>query len=153
MFRQTNPKKAKEICLIDKAQREKEGGESFGKITERIPLPESIDARKGKKEVKISPKGLYSIVFGKTTIDLSCVEQLVDVSQTKAIGDAIFYLKKYIDGKRTLREVVEMVMNDIERYGLDILSKFPVGDYASFRKFELIAAINRLRTLKVIQKR
>lgn len=146
-------KKAKEICLIDKAQREKEGGESFGKITERIPLPESIDARKGKKEVKISPKGLYSIVFGKTTIDLSCVEQLVDVSQTKAIGDAIFYLKKYIDGKRTLREVVEMVMNDIERYGLDILSKFPVGDYASFRKFELIAAINRLRTLKVIQKR
>ncbi|RKY30978.1 MAG: ATPase [Candidatus Omnitrophota bacterium] len=146
-------KKAKEICLIDKAQREKEGGESFGKITERIPLPESIDARKGKKEVKISPKGLYSIVFGKTTIDLSCVEQLVDVSQTKAIGDAIFYLKKYIDGKRTLREVVEMVMDDIERYGLDILSKFPVGDYASFRKFELIAAINRLRTLKVIQKR
>ena len=82
-------------------------------------------------------------------IDLSAVEQLVDTSQTRAIGDAIYYAVRYMDGTRTLREVVERVMTDIEEEGLDILSDRPASDYARFRGLELAAAINRLRTLRV----
>jgi hypothetical protein len=41
------------------------------------------------------------------------------------------------------------VMADIESHGLDILSNLPEGDLVLFRRFELAAALNRLRTLKV----
>lgn len=54
-----------------------------------------------------------------------------------------------MDGDRTLSEVVDAIMADIESKGLDVLVPFPQGDLAMFRRFELAAAINRLRTLKV----
>ena len=42
-------------------------------------------------------------------------------------------------------------MQDIEIKGLEVLAPHPVGDHALFRKYELGAALNRLRTLKVQQ--
>jgi kRNA editing factor MRB1590-like protein len=43
------------------------------------------------------------------------------------------------------------VMQDIEMQGLDILSSRKRGDYAAFRSLELLMAINRMRTLRVVQ--
>ncbi|NQT92600.1 MAG: ABC-ATPase domain-containing protein, partial [Lentisphaerae bacterium] len=140
-----------EIAERHKAERKPEGGESFGAVRDRTPLAAGFDARKGRREAKISEKGLNAIAFGVHHIDLSAVEQLADTSQTRAIGDAIHYAVRYMDGTRTLREVVERVMADIEEEGLDILSDRPAGDYARFRGQELAAAINRLRTLQVRQ--
>ena len=111
-----------------------------------------MDASKGNREVKTSPKGLHTIAFGTHNIDLGSVEQIVAISQTNAIGDAIQYAKKYIDGKKTFRQVTSLVMLDIGRAGLDVLNPRLSSDYAEFRKLELAAAINRLRTLKVEQK-
>lgn len=133
-----------------KAERTPEGGENFGKITERIPFSHSFDASKGKRNVKISAKGLHTILFGVNKIDLQAAEQLVDTSQTKAIGDAIYYAKKYMDGK-TLKEIVDCVTKDVHKK-LDSINPRPVGDYAVFRGLELAFAINRLRTLSVSQK-
>jgi predicted ABC-class ATPase len=141
--------KAKEIAEKYKAERKPEGGHDFGQITERIPQTHSFDPRKGKKSVKISAKGLKSILFGVHPIDLTAIEQLVDRSQTRAIGDAVNYARRFMDGSRTLREVVDAVLREIEANGLDVLSPMPVGDCAEFRSHELAAAINRLRTLKV----
>jgi predicted ABC-class ATPase len=126
-----------------------EGGERFGTITDRVPLARSFNPSKGRREVKISSKGLQSIAFGTHTIDLGAVEQLVDISQTKAIGDAIYYATRFMDGNRSLKQIVGAVMSAIEERGLDILNRRPVGDYAAFRGIELAAAINRLRTLSV----
>jgi hypothetical protein len=56
-----------------------------------------------------------------------------------------------MDGKRTLKEVVNRVISDINHRSLDILTPYVTGDIARFRPFELAAAINRLRTLKVVQ--
>ncbi|WP_218185165.1 hypothetical protein [Methanogenium cariaci] len=43
-------------------------------------------------------------------------------------------------------------MQDIEMQGLDILSsRKRGGDYAAFRSLELLMAINRMRTLRVVQ--
>lgn len=145
--------RAKDIAEKYKAERRKEGGEHFGKITERIPVSRSFNPRKGKKDVKIRCKGVHSILFGTHHIDLSSVEQLVDVSQTRAIGDAIYFSLKYMDGERTLQEVVELVFRDIQKEGLDVLSPRPVGDYASFQRLDLAAAINRLRTFAARQKK
>jgi len=135
-----------------KAGRIPEGGERFGTITERVPLARGFDPSKGRREVKISSKGLHSIAFGSQTIELGAVEQLVDISQTRAIGDAIYYATRCMDGSRPLKQIVKSVLNAIEEKGLDILNRRPVGDYAAFRGLELAAAINRLRTLSVREK-
>ena len=142
-------RKAQEIAEKYKAERKSEGGQNFGRFTERIPQIHSFDPSKGKKSVKISVKGLKSILFGIYPIDLMAIEQLVDTSQTRAIGDAVYYATRYMDGKRTLREVAEAVLHDLKENGLDMLNPMPVGDYAEFRGHELAAAINRLRTLRV----
>ncbi len=133
-------------------KRKIEGGECFGVVKERIPLRESFDPQRGRRNVKVSSKGLYSIEFGRGTIELWALEQLVSESQTAAIADAIVYAMKYMDGKRTLAGVIKLVMEDIKKKGLDILWNIPRGDYALFRSFELAGAINRLRTVRMTQK-
>jgi len=144
---------AKEIAERLETERVSECGEFFGILTDRVPVKNSVNSRKGKRKARISHKGLHSIAFGKNLIDLGAVEQIVDSSQTNAIGDAIEYSKRYMDGVKTLREITSLVMMDIERSGLDVLKKKVSGNYAEFRKLELAAAINRLRTLEVRQKR
>jgi len=141
---------ARRIAEKYKAERKPEGGEHFGEVTPRRVVPESLNPRRGKREIKVQVKGLHTILFGTTLIDLSACEQLVDVSQTRAIADALVYAKmRYLDGKQTLAEVVEQIERDIQKGGLDILSPRPMGHYAYFRRFELAAALNRLRTLRV----
>ncbi len=143
---------AKEIVQHNSTGRTVESDGYFGTVRERIPLPQSLDASKGKRKIKISNKGIHTIVFGIHYIDLIALEQLVATSQTNAIGDAIQYAKKYMNGKKSLRQITSLVMLDIGRAGLDVLDPRLSGDYAEFRKIELAAAINRLRTLKVEQK-
>jgi len=140
---------ARAIAEKYKAERKSEGGDHFGQITQRIPLAGSFDPSKGRKAVKIAPKGLKTILFGVHPIDLGGIEQIVDTSQTRAIGEAINYAVKHMDGKRTIAEIVDLVLKDVEEKGLDVLSPRPAGDFAGFRNLELAAAINRLRTLRI----
>ena len=139
--------KAKEIAK--QTQRAREGGENFGKINSRAPIRGSIDAQRGKK-IKIKSEGVKAIQFGNHRIELYSVEQLVDESQTKAISKAIYYARKYMDGKTSLKDILEKVSEDIKEKGLDIVSP-RAGELAGFRKIELASAINRLRSLKVKQ--
>lgn len=144
--------KAKLIAQENRTERAREGGESFGQITPRIPLAESIDPSRGKKEVNVKVRDDDEVSFGSEEIDLAAVEQLVDKGQLRAIAAAIVYGKKhYLDGKRTLPEVLDLVLADINQKGLDILTRSPQHDLASFRRFELASALNRLRTLSVVQ--
>ncbi len=132
------------------SERRREGGERFGRFTPRVPMRESLDASKGRREVKISGRGTRTILFGKYTIDLSAVETIVHPAQVNAIGRAIYYARtRYMDGARTLPEILDLVMEDIERSGLDAIDPRKMGDYAVFRRFELAAALNRLPSLRV----
>ncbi len=141
---------AQEIATKYRAERQAEGGDTFGKIAPRVPLARSLDARKGRYEAKISARGVKIILFGRHDIDLTAVEQLVDSSQLNAIGQALYYAReKYMDGSRNVAEILAAVMADIEREGLDVLDRRPMGHYARFRAQELAAALNRLRTLQV----
>nr|NIR92590.1 hypothetical protein [Gammaproteobacteria bacterium]NIU07977.1 hypothetical protein [Phycisphaerae bacterium] len=129
---QMNDNRAKDMAL--EANEEPGGNTAYspiGQIAERIPLAESI---------------VHS------EIDLSSLEHIVSDSQKATITDAINYAKKYMDGKKSFRQVCSLVMLDIGRSGLDVLRPDPVGSYAEFRKIELSAAINRLKSLKVSQK-
>lgn len=142
--------KAKEIAKEYVTGRTSEGGEKFGEIRRRIPLPASLDPSRGQRDVRLRVRNVDEVVFGNEDVDLSAVEQLVSKDQLRAIGAAMVYAKKqYIDGKRTLSEIIDAVMADIDSQGLDVLIPFPQSDLAMFRRFELSAAINRLRTLEV----
>ena len=117
-----------------------------------IETGKSIDPSRGRREVSIKTRELRLVQFGEETIDLTSIEQLMDFSQTRALADALFYVREhYMDGKATMREVLDAAMADIRKKGLDVLNSRPVADYASFRKFELAAALNRIRSLEVIQ--
>jgi hypothetical protein len=81
------------------------------------------------------------------------MDQLVDISQTRAIGHGIHHAVKYMDGERTLKEVIVLVSRDMDREGLEVLTPTVTGDLARFRGIELAAAINRMRRLCMRQKR
>jgi predicted ABC-class ATPase len=142
--------KAKEIAKNYSTSRAAEGGETFGEITQRVPIPASLDPSRGRRDVRVKVRDVDELAFGTEEIDLGAVEQIVDSGQLRAIAAAMVYAKQqYMDGKRTLSEIIDLVMADIDAQGMDILSPFPEGDFAMFRRFELAAAINRLRSLSV----
>jgi predicted ABC-class ATPase len=135
-----------------RSMRKKEGGDRFGKLTPRAPLRESFRPGRGGKEVHIDVKGAHTILFGTTSIDLDLVEQLVDPSQTRAIGELIYYYgQNYADGRTPLFEGLKRAIGDLTRGGFDVLRVRKAGNLAIPRIYELAAAINRLRTLRVRQ--
>ncbi|UCE19081.1 MAG: ABC-ATPase domain-containing protein [Gemmatimonadota bacterium] len=145
---------AKNIAQRYKAERKHEGGTVFGTTTPRIPVAASFDPSRGRKPVKTDAKGLRTLVFGRHTIDLSAVEQIVDRSQTRAIGDALLRAsREHMNGRRSLSQIMGLLMDEIETGGLDVLNSKPLGNYALPRRFEVAAAINRLRTLRVENRR
>ncbi|MFQ5588392.1 MAG: ABC-ATPase domain-containing protein [Nitrospiria bacterium] len=143
-------KAAKAIAEKYASERTPEGGGSFGTIRERAPLPQSLNPKKAAREVYLKTHDVETIIFGAEKINLSAVEQLVEPGQARAIAHALLYAKAhYIDGERTLSEITDRLMHDIENEGLDKLTGIPYGDLAVFRRFEWAAALNRLRTLKI----
>ncbi|MDY6782868.1 MAG: ABC-ATPase domain-containing protein [Cyanobacteriota bacterium] len=143
--------KAKEIAIAYASDRLSEGGETFGTITPRVPINSSIDPSRGKRAVKVKVRDVDEVAFGSEEIDLGAVEQIVDAGQLRAIATAIVYAKEnYIDQKQTLSTLLDRVLGDIEEEGLDAIAEFPRGDLVFFRRFELAAALNRLRTLEIV---
>jgi len=127
-------------------------GERTGRpvgITDRVLLPRAF-LLEGEDRVKT--RGM-NICYGRTDIALDAVEQLVDPCQTRLIAEIMRYAgKKYVDGGRTLREVITAVLEDLDRYGLDVVSRFRgqhPGELAWVRGFEIAAALNRWRGLLV----
>ena len=141
--------------------------ESRGKFhyLQRYPSPGSINPYKGKR-LKLDSRGVSNLIIGTETIDLSQVEQLVESSQTRAIGYALYqFHKNYIEksgfhsskeyggvGSFKMGDVLDYIENSINREGLDFLA--PPGrnrpnNLARPRRYEIAAAMNRLRTLTV----
>ncbi|MEG3436009.1 ABC-ATPase domain-containing protein [Pannus brasiliensis CCIBt3594] len=142
---------AKEIALEHPIPRYSEGGDTFGDLTPRIPLPDSIDPGRGRHAVKFRVRDVDEVAFGTEDIDLGAIEQIVDPCQLRAIVAAIVHGKEkgYIDRHTSLPAILSAILQDIENDGLDILTEFPQCDLAMFRRLELAAVLNRLRTLRV----
>ena len=145
-------KKAHEISRLFPTKRITEDEGYPIRPKERIPLKESINFYNEYGKKRIYASEIHRLTFGRIHIDLSDVEQLIELSQTKAIGQAIDYARKYMDGKTPLKEIIDRVILDLEEKGLDILSEKISGNFARFRWFELAFALNRLRGFEVIQK-
>ncbi|MBB6480870.1 ABC-ATPase domain-containing protein [Spirochaeta isovalerica] len=141
--------RAGELVRTFPSPRRMEGNDTHITPTMRIPLAGSVDPLNhyGKKSVFV--REVRRINMGRTVIDLTDLEQLEELSQTKAITEAILFLKDKLNGEKTIQELLAVVEKQIERAGLDGLSSLLSGNLAGFRMIELAGAINRLRTLKI----
>jgi len=117
-------------------------------VSHRVPRRRSIDASKGKRDVKVGARGLTTIEFGRERIDLSAVGQLVCRSQLQAIGRALWRLGETADG-RSLCALLDAVEAEVESRGFSYLDPEGRADLAMARRFEIAAALNRLRSLRV----
>jgi predicted ABC-class ATPase len=92
------------------------------------------------------------IEIGEERIDLTCVEQIADISQTRALADILLYFDTYICSRsgQEIPSVVELLDKfeaDVKSRGLDVLSPDRLyGHYALPRRYEIAAAMNRLRS-------
>jgi hypothetical protein len=124
----------------------------FGGIPQRVPAPESVSSFRGRR-ARSEARGDRTIAIGRELVELSGVVQLVEPGQLRAIGDAVVLAAErgYVDGSRSLREIVGLIDAELSDRGLEALSPFSghPGDYARPRRYELAAALNRLRTLRI----
>ncbi|MCH9684256.1 MAG: ABC-ATPase domain-containing protein [Deltaproteobacteria bacterium] len=116
----------------------------------RHPSPRSFDPRRGRRS-KVRARGLRELVFGEQTIDLSALEQLVDDSQARAIGVLLAWLGEHGRAGATVRELSEQALGAAAERGLYALD--PLPELAGVRRYELVAAINRLRNLTLTESR
>jgi predicted ABC-class ATPase len=130
--------------------REREAPGPIEAFQTRLPNPTSVDPSTAKREAEIKVFKGRSLLFGNETIDLSAITQLVSYAQTLAMGRGLFMARtRFMDGRRSVSEILNLVTQVIEEKGLDALDDRRVGDLAQFRPMELAAALNRLRTLEV----
>ena len=102
--------------------------------------------------VKLKTLGRDGFSINRETVSLRCVEQLTDEEQTAALGPCLLYAEKYLmDGRRDLRQVVDMLEAAIDAKGLEAFcgSSSGVPFLARPRRQEIFACLNRYRELKL----
>jgi len=142
---------AKTIAARYRAERRPEGGERFGAPSRRAPLGTSLDPSRGRREESVKAHGRDTLLFGTEEVDLSAVEQLVHPGQLRALGAALLGVRRLADGRRTVAEILDRVEEEVAAGGLDRLVDRPLGTLCAFRRFELAAALNRIRALRVAE--
>jgi predicted ABC-class ATPase len=141
--------RAREVADALPTGRTSEDATLLPPVTSRILLPDSLDPRRGRNVESLRVRGLRTLVLGREEVDLSAVEQIVSWPQLHAIGRAMLLAhREFMDGRRSLSEILDRVEEAVERNGLDVLDSREPGDLAGFRRFELAAALNRARSLR-----
>jgi predicted ABC-class ATPase len=117
----------------------------------RVPDPASLDPRRGRRPERVKSVKTRAIEFGSEEIDVSLLYQLVDPAQCRMIGDALLEISRGLaDGRRSVAEILDAIEAEIEAGGLDALCEPSFGDRARARRFEIAAALNRLRSLRLV---
>lgn len=104
------------------------------------------------KDLRNAPKQLE---YGMDLINLDAVAQIAEAPQILTIGYCLLALRaqlKQADSKpETIRFWIDWLEDKIDRYGLAVLEPDYPGTLSKPRKYELAAAINRIRSLKIFQ--
>ena len=111
--------------------------------------PTSIKAERKPGQVKIIVRGKDTLIVGRTDIDLRAVEQLVDPDQLRSIGWILASLAK--TGRETVDPIFEIhrLLDGLRGTAWDSLTGHPDGDLAMPRAAEVMAALNRLRGVRM----
>ncbi len=111
----------------------------------KLNVRESIKIFNDKKD-KVKHRDMDHLLIGKDEIDLRSVEQLVEVGQIDFIGELIkiIFRRKDFD-KYTLRDILDTYENRLLDENITEILDNNSGKVSYARKFEIGAAINRLR--------
>lgn len=140
---------AREVAASHPTQRAREGG-PWRPAERRIPLPRSLDPRRGRRAVHVRAFSEERVLYGGEDVDLRAVEQLVEPAQARAIAQAIVHARGgVINGECDVAAALHAVIELLERDGLDAFQDQPTGELAAFRVFELGAFLGRIRGLEV----
>ncbi len=116
----------------------------------RVPLPGGLDPSHGRRPERVRGQSTRSIEFGREEIDVSALYQLADPAQVRAVGDALLELSRGLcDGRLALPQLLDAIDALIDHEGLDTICRGGHGDRARPRRFEIAAALDRLRSLRV----
>jgi predicted ABC-class ATPase len=130
--------------------------EPWNGVVHRVPDPSGIDPTKGRR-TRVRARGTDEVRFGEDQIDVRQVQQIVDASQTRAIGEILAFAvkRRIIDGTHTISEVLDLLEEQLDDGGLETISPYQghLGDLARPRRSEIAAALNRLRSLRAEQRR
>ena len=130
--------------------REHEGSAPTVLTRPRVLSRGSLDPRSRHRASYVRVPDERTLLFGAETIDLVAVEQLAGHAQLRAIGQALLFAAGLLDGgPLALPALLDAIEEAVAREGLDALEPWLFGDLAEFRRFELAATLNRLRTLRV----
>ena len=117
----------------------------------------SFDRRPMKPRIendrtKVKAFGRDGVQLNKENIDLRYVEQLVDTEQLMALGYMLSYAQSHLmDGRRTITEVVEKLIEIIDEKGLREIceSSYVPAGLAMPRRQEIFACFDRYRGLRM----
>jgi predicted ABC-class ATPase len=145
--------KAKEIANRLGQTRTRDEATRIGTIRPRRPDLGSIHPRTRKGRIKVRTSN-NSLRLGRSTIDLSRIHQIAEPGQVRAIAYLLVYLAEHrqelpTDG--TIAELSSFLERRMEQEDMWWFLPFRYGDIAAPRRFELGAALNRLRTLRIIE--
>lgn len=150
---------AKRIAKESPGDRQREAKGTIDPPPPRVPVAQSLDASRGRsndrKRVKIDVRTRDAIRYGNSDLDLRGVAQLVDMSQTRAVGLSMHWASEHLmkDGA-TLTTILDELDSLFDENGLDPLDPIAApehhpGNLARPRRYEIAAAINRLRSLRM----
>jgi len=145
---------AMDVARRHPSGRERDATEPLDRAGPRTPLSSSFDASRGRHAVKIAAKQRDTLEFGELRVDLRGLEQLVEIGQTRALGYAIHWIAgELARASRPLPRLLDALEAWLDREGLDALDPFhrPAehpGNLARPRRYEIAAAINRMRSLR-----
>jgi hypothetical protein len=122
--------------------------DGFAATRHRVPDPRSIPGDRPK----VRTRGADALLLGESTVDLRAVEQLVDPGQVTGIGLALVTCVRrgLLDGRTTVAELLDAYDAEVAERGVWAVDEAYPGDFAVPRRFEVAAALNRLRTLRVL---
>lgn len=131
---------------------EERGEGKFGLIRSRIPLKSSLNPEKRPGKTQAKAKGLKKVIFGPREIDISQVEQIVELGQSDAIANALVYIyRRLMDDKKTMSQIYKIVEHELVEKGVESFSTHPKPAHlAEFRILDFAFTLNRIRGLKII---
>lgn len=124
---------------------------AFPPVAHRVVDAASVDPRR-RGRVKTRAHGTAGLRFGGSDVDLGAVEQIVDPSQTVGIARALVRLvdDHLLGDGTTVAEALDALEERLGDGGVEWLRGGYPGDVALPRRFEIAAALNRLRSLRVL---
>ena len=120
--------------------------QSFIQQHPRKPNKQLLKGSRGKNDFKFDVRNIRELRYGECLIDLSAVEQLIDNGQTQAIAWIMrAYLESSYKSSADVVQGLDVIFEKLAASGLDFLPEYKIGSLAMPRKYEVLAAINRLR--------